>query len=72
MGIESLSLMHAPAAPHVSFGIFNWVWPNIAMWAVVIVIFFIGAYARIPKWMEMDVEERCRYEAQEQTKNEEG
>ncbi len=71
MGLESLSLMHAPSAPYVSFGIFYWSWPNIAMWAAVIVIFIIGAYARIPEWMEMDVEERFRYDQEKQKKREE-
>ncbi|APZ41862.1 hypothetical protein [Acidihalobacter ferrooxydans] len=62
MGLESLQLMHAPAASFISFGIVNWVWANIAMWAAVLIIFCIGVYARIPEWMEMDADERAQYQ----------
>lgn len=64
MGMNALTLMHAPPVPHVVFGIFNLAWPDIAFWAVGIVIFAIGAYARIPEFMEMDADEQNRYHAE--------
>ena len=37
-----------PAVPNVTFLIFNLAIPNIIMWAIVIVSFFIAAWFRLP------------------------
>ncbi len=41
-----------PAVPHVVFGIFNLAIPNIIFWGVVIVLFAVAAWARLPKFIE--------------------
>ena len=56
--MEKLSIMTQPVASHVVFGWFNLVWPNIAFWIAVIVVFFVLAWARIPLVMEADAESR--------------
>ena len=38
-----------PAVPHVAFLIFNLAVPNIIAWAVVIAVFFVAAWLRLPK-----------------------
>lgn len=53
-----LAILTHMAAPHVAFGWFNLVWPNIAFWIVAIVMFFVLAWARIPSVMESDAESR--------------
>ena len=58
MSLSSLSLMHQPAASHFSFWIIKWIWPNIAFWLIGLVIFFIGAYARMPSFIEIDKKTR--------------
>jgi hypothetical protein len=37
-----------PAVPHVTFLIFNLAIPNIIMWGIAIVSFFIAAWFRLP------------------------
>jgi hypothetical protein len=64
MSLSSLSIMHQPAVSHVVFGIFNLAWPNIIFWAVGLVIFTMGIYARMPEFMEMDKNTRKRYQKQ--------
>ena len=56
--MEKLAILSQPAAPHVAFGWFNLVWPNIAFWIAVIVVFFLFSWARIPLAMEADAESR--------------
>ena len=67
MGLHSLTLMHQPAVAYVSskaLGLFNHIaWPNIAFLILGVVIFAIGAYPRMPHFMEMDKSTRKRYEA---------
>ncbi|OFC61632.1 hypothetical protein BAE30_04350 [Acidithiobacillus caldus] len=70
MSLKSLTLMHQPAVAHVVFGIFNLAWPNIAFWAVGLVFFGIGVYARMPHFMEMDKNTRKRYENEQMKKQE--
>jgi len=41
-----------PAVPHVIFGIFNLAIPNIIMWVLVIGIFAISAWGKIPGFIE--------------------
>ncbi len=64
MALDSLSLMHQPAAPAIHFSIIYWVWPNVAFWGAWLIILCIGIYARIPEFMEMDAEARRRYHAE--------
>jgi hypothetical protein len=41
-----------PAVPHIIFGIFDLAVPNIISWGVAFVLFFIAAWARLPKLFE--------------------
>jgi hypothetical protein len=49
------------AVPHVTFSIFNFAIPTIIAFAVVVVVFLVGAWARIPRFVAgpHDVEEGC-------------
>jgi len=40
-----------PAIPHVAFSIFNFAFPTIVAFAVVIIAFFAGSWLRIPGWI---------------------
>jgi protein-S-isoprenylcysteine O-methyltransferase Ste14 len=40
------------AVHHIRFLIFDWSVPNIIMGAIIIAIFFLAAWARLPKWIE--------------------
>lgn len=48
----TLTIETLPAVPHVVFGMFNLGIPNIIFWVAVIVVFFVGTRARMPKFME--------------------
>jgi hypothetical protein len=48
---QQLPTQMLPAVPHVAFSIFNFAIPTIIAIAVVIVAFFLGAWARIPRWI---------------------
>jgi hypothetical protein len=37
---------------HLRFLIFDWSLPNVIMGAILIVVFFLAAWARLPKWIE--------------------
>jgi hypothetical protein len=37
---------------HLRFLIFDWSLPNVIMGATLIVVFFLAAWARLPKWIE--------------------
>jgi hypothetical protein len=41
-----------PPVQHVIFGIFNLAIPNILAWLTVVVVFFLSAWARLPKILE--------------------
>lgn len=41
-----------PAVHHLKFLIFDWSLPNVIMGVIVIALFFLGAWARLPKWIE--------------------
>lgn len=75
MGLNNLTLMHQPSVAYISskaLGLFNHLaWPNIAFLILGIVIFAIGAYARMPHFMEMDKQTRKRYEKQQKSQNDE-
>lgn len=72
MGLKSLPIMHQPAVAHVVFGIFNLAWPNIVFWAAGLVIFSVGAYARMPEFMEMDGKSRKLYLKEQSLADKEG
>jgi hypothetical protein len=46
-GPQILSTVH-----HLRFLIFDWSLPNVIMGGIVIALFFLGAWARLPKWIE--------------------
>ncbi|HUX19669.1 MAG TPA: hypothetical protein VMW69_00430 [Spirochaetia bacterium] len=50
--MSDLTTQTLPAVPHVVFGIFNLAIPNIIFWAIAIVVFFVGAWVRLPKFIE--------------------
>lgn len=56
--MDKLTLLTKPAAPHVVFGIFNLTWPGITFWTLVIVVFAVATWARIPEFMEADAASR--------------
>jgi hypothetical protein len=37
------------AVPHIAFSIFNLAIPNIIAWAILIFVFVVAAWARLPK-----------------------
>jgi protein-S-isoprenylcysteine O-methyltransferase Ste14 len=43
---------------HVRFLIFDWSVPNLIMGAVLVIVFFAGAWMRLPKWIERGRERR--------------
>ena len=47
--VEPLPPQLLPTVPHVTFSIFNMAIPNIIAWAAVIGVFFLAAWARLPK-----------------------
>lgn len=49
--MQDLNLETLPAVPHIVFGIFNLAIPNLIFWLAVVVIFFAGCWARIPKFL---------------------
>jgi uncharacterized membrane protein len=50
--MSDLTTQTLPAVPHVVFGIFNLAIPNIIFWVIVIVVLFLGSWARLPKFIE--------------------
>ncbi len=49
---ELLPAQMLPAVPHIAFGIFNLAIPNIIAWLTLVVIFFVAAWARLPRFFE--------------------
>lgn len=41
-----------PAVIHLKFLIFDWSLPNVIMGVILIAVFFVAAWARLPKWIE--------------------
>ncbi len=60
--MNTLTIMKVAPAAHVQFWIFNLVWPNIIFWLLVPLVFYLAARARIPEFMEADLETRNREE----------
>jgi hypothetical protein len=50
--MEPLPPEMLPAVSHLRFSIFNLAVPNIIAWVVVIAVFVIAAWARLPKLFE--------------------
>jgi len=50
--LESLPPEALRVVPHIAFSIFNLAIPNIIVWAVLISIFVVAAWARLPKILE--------------------
>ena len=50
--MEDVSSQVLPAVHHLRFLIFDWSLPNVIMGIIVIALFFLGAWARLPKWIE--------------------
>lgn len=51
--MEQLPTQLLPAVPHITFGIFNLAIPNLIAWSIIIVIFFVAAWARLPRFFEV-------------------
>ncbi|MGA2477521.1 MAG: hypothetical protein ABSG63_02080 [Spirochaetia bacterium] len=47
VGSQVLSSVH-----HLRFLIFDWSIPNVIIGALIIAVFFLAAWARLPKWIE--------------------
>ncbi|MFN2103307.1 MAG: hypothetical protein ACK2U0_20465 [Candidatus Promineifilaceae bacterium] len=50
--MEQLPPQLLPAVPHIIFGIFDLAIPDLIAWIMIIVLFFIAAWARLPKFFE--------------------
>ncbi len=50
--MEALPTQLLPAVAHIKLSIFNIAIPNLIVWGVVIVIFFLAAWARLPRFIE--------------------
>lgn len=50
--MEELPTQMLPAVPNIILGVFNLAVPNLVVWLVVIVFFFLAAWARLPKAFE--------------------
>jgi len=50
--MEAVGSQVMPAVHHIKFLIFDWSLPNVIMGVIIIAIFFLGAWARLPKWIE--------------------
>ena len=50
--MEGLISQTLPTVIHLRFLIFDWSLPNVIMGVVLIAVFFLAAWARLPKWIE--------------------
>jgi hypothetical protein len=50
--MEELPAQLLPVLPHFKFLIFNITIPNLVMELLVLAVFFLAAWARLPKWIE--------------------
>jgi hypothetical protein len=60
--MEPLPPQMLPAVSHVVFSIFDLAIPNIIAWGLVIVLFLISAWARLPGIFEPKVAEEVNHE----------
>jgi hypothetical protein len=58
--MEPLPAQLMSATPHVAFGIFNLAIPNILVWVVLIAVFFVAAWMRLPRIFESGGEKEQR------------
>jgi hypothetical protein len=66
---QELPTQALSAVPHLTFSIFNIAIPNLVAWVAVLVVFLVGAWARLPRSFERpEVAERMR----QQMNSEEG
>jgi hypothetical protein len=50
--MEELGSQVLPAVKHIRFLIFDWSVPNLVIGIIVIAVFFLAAWARLPGWIE--------------------
>jgi hypothetical protein len=50
--VESLAPNLHPAVPHVDFSVFNLAIPNIIAYVVLVVLFLLAIWLRLPKILE--------------------
>jgi hypothetical protein len=50
--MQPLPAQALPAAPHVSFSVFNLAIPNIVAWVLVFAIVLVAAGIRLPRFFE--------------------
>jgi hypothetical protein len=50
--MEELGSQVLPAANHIRFLIFDWSVPNLVIGLVIVVLFFLAAWLRLPGWIE--------------------
>jgi hypothetical protein len=50
--MEQLPAQLLPAVPHIVLGIFDLAIPNLIAWGTIIVLFFVAAWARLPRFFE--------------------
>ncbi len=50
--MEALPTRLLPVLPHIKFLIFNITIPNLIMELLLLAVFFLAAWARLPKWIE--------------------
>ncbi len=50
--MEPLPPEALPAVPHVKFWLFDAAIPNLVVWGVLLVGFFVAAWARLPRFFE--------------------
>jgi len=49
--MQNLTIETLPAVPHIVFGLFNLAVPDLIFWVAVVLVFFAGCWARMPKFM---------------------
>lgn len=56
--MNEITTQTLPAVPHVVFGIFNLAIPNVVFWALVILIFAVSTWLRLPRFIEHSSKDR--------------
>ena len=50
--METVGSQALPVVHHLKFLIFDWYLPNVIMGVIIIAVFFLAAWVRLPKWIE--------------------
>jgi len=50
--MDSVAPQVVATTNHIRFLIFDWAVPNLIVGAILIAVFFLAAWARLPKWIE--------------------